>query len=159
MATTMLTLLRRGALFALLWWVLTEGRHDSWPVGIIAVAATCWASVRLLPAGSPGMRITRLPGFVAFFVWHSLRGGAQVARLALQRRMALRPGMLELVLYLPAGAPRILMAATLGLMPGTLSVHLEDARLLVHVLDTRLPTAAEAAALQAHIACLFGATL
>ena len=31
--------LRRGAMFALLWWVLAEGRSDGWPFGVAAVMA------------------------------------------------------------------------------------------------------------------------
>ena len=64
--------------------------------------------------------------------------------------------LLELKLALPAGVPRILMLNTLGLMPGTLGVRLDGDRLKVHVLDERLPVAAEARALEAHIARLFG---
>lgn len=149
-------LVRRGILFALLWWVLAEGSRDGWLLGAIAVAAASWASLRLLPPHVPGVLLTRLPGFLAFFVWNSLRGGVQVAWLALRSRAKLRPAILELVLELPPGAPRILMVGTLGLMPGTLGVRLQDDRLQLHVLDTGLPVAAEAAALQAHIARLFG---
>ncbi|OGA99402.1 MAG: hypothetical protein A3E79_18425 [Burkholderiales bacterium RIFCSPHIGHO2_12_FULL_61_11] len=64
--------------------------------------------------------------------------------------------MLELPLGLAPGLPRVLMAGVLGMMPGTVGVQLTGDRLRVHVLDERLPAAAEAAALQAHIARMFG---
>ncbi len=149
-------LVRRAGLMALLWWILAEGRQDGWLLGAVAVAAALWASMRLLPPADEGVRVTRLPVFLAFFVWNSFKGGVQVAWLSLRRRSALRPGVLELTLRLPPGAPRVLMVGTLGLMPGTLSVRLDDARLRVHVLDTRLPIVAEADELQAHVAYLFG---
>jgi multicomponent Na+:H+ antiporter subunit E len=43
-------------------------------------------------------------------------------------------------------------------MPGTVGVRLAGDQLRVHVLDERLPVAAEAAALETHIARMFGST-
>jgi len=148
---------QRVALFALLWWILAEGRLDGWLLGGIAVAAAAWASLRLAPPGKRGVRAVPLLRFLGFFVWNSLRGGAQVAWMALRPRPDLAPALLELELALPPGTPRVLMLNTLGLMPGTLGVRLDATRLRLHVLDARLPVAAEARALEAHIARLFGA--
>jgi multicomponent Na+:H+ antiporter subunit E len=97
-----------------------------------------------------------LPAFIAFFLWNSIRGGLQVARLALRPRLDLAPMMLELSLALPPGAARVLMLNTLGLMPGTVGVRMDDARLRLHVLDARLPVAEEARKLETLIARLFG---
>lgn len=149
-----MTILRRAFVFALVWLMLTEGRADGLVLGAIAVAAAAWASLWLLP--STGLRLAGLPGFLAFFVWNSLRGGVQVATMAWRGRTALRPTLLELTLALPPGPARVLMAGTLGLMPGTLAVALDGERLRLHVLDARLPVAAEARALEACIARLFG---
>lgn len=148
--------LRRALLFAFLWWVLAEGRWEAWGLGAVAVAAATWASLHLLPPSRRGFAIGGFLGFAAFFLWNSLRGGAQVAWMALRQRPGLRPALLELELALPAGAPRVLMLNTLGLMPGTLGVRLDGDRLKLHVLDERLPVAAEARTLEAHIAHLFG---
>lgn len=150
--------LRRALLFALLWWVLAEGRHDDWGLGALAVVVATWASLHFLPPSQRSYALGGLLGFTGFFLWNSLRGGAQVAWLALRPHPDLRPTLLEFELALPGGAPRVLMLNTLGLMPGTLGVRLDGARLKLHVLDERLPTAAEARALEAHIARLFGAT-
>ncbi len=147
----------RAAGFALLWWVLSEGRLDGWLLGGIGVAAATWASQRLAPPGAPNVRVLPLLRFLAFFVRNSLRGGAQVAFMALRPRPQLAPALLELELALPPGTPRVLMLNALGLMPGTLGVRLDEARLRLHVLDARLPVAAEARVLEAHIARLFGA--
>lgn len=150
-------ILFRGLAFALLWWVLAEGRADAWGLGVAAALAATLASLWLLPPG--GRRIGALPllRFVLFFLWNSLRGGLQVALMALRRRPGLRPAIVEISLALPPGAPRLLLLNALTLMPGTLGVRLsDDGRLRVHVLDARLPLAAEAGALEAHIARLFG---
>jgi multicomponent Na+:H+ antiporter subunit E len=150
------SLFRRGALFALLWWILTEGHADAWGIGLIAVAAALGASLHLLP---PGPRRLRLPGLLAFlghFVWDSRRGGLQVAGLALRGPQALQPGLLDLELGLPPGPPCILLVNTIGLMPGTLGVRLRANRLRLHVLDRRLPVEAEVRALEGRIRRLFG---
>lgn len=148
--------LRRAPILAFLWWVLAEGRLEAWGLGAIAVAAATWASLHLLPPSRRRLAIGGFLGFAGFFLWNSLRGGAQVAWMALRLRPGLRPALLELELALPAGTPRVLMLNTLGLMPGTLGVSLDGERLKLHVLDERLPVAAEARALEAHIARLFG---
>ena len=152
----MRTVVLRALLFAWLWWVLAEGRREAWWLGAAGVAAATWASLVLAP---PGRRRLSLPGlarFLGFFLLNSLRGGAQVALLALRPGPGFRPAMLEWPLSLPAGAPRVLMLNTLGLMPGTLGVRLDGARLKLHVLDARLPVAEEVRVLEAHIARLFG---
>ncbi|MCG3168788.1 MAG: hypothetical protein CALGDGBN_00295 [Pseudomonadales bacterium] len=147
----------RAAAFALLWWMLLEGRNDGWGLGAIALAAALLLSLRLSPPGERSLSPTGLAGFVAFFLWHSLQGGVQVAALALRPRARPLPELLEVPLALPPGAPRVLMTTAIGLLPGTLGVCLEGDRLRLHVLDRRLPAVAEAEALQRRIACLFGA--
>lgn len=152
----MRALLQRGLLFALLWWISIEGRQGAWGAGLAAVAAATAVSLVLLPPGRTRISARGLLGFLGFFVSQSAKGGAQVALMALRRRIDLRPTVIELSLSLPPGLPCVLMAGVLGLMPGTVGVRLSGDRLRVHVLDERLPAAAEAAALEKHIARMFG---
>jgi multicomponent Na+:H+ antiporter subunit E len=146
----------RGTGFAFLWWVLAEGRPDAWGLGLVAAVAGFALSFRLLPPRQGEISCAGLLAFAAFFLWHSAKGGLQVAALALRPRPDLAPALLELPLSLAPGAPRVLMATAIGLMPGTLGVCLEGDHLRLHVLDERLPAAAEAQALQARIARVFG---
>lgn len=136
----------------LLWWVLVEGHHDGWALGLLAVAAATWASLTLAPPGRRRIRPFGLLAFVGFFLLSSVRGGMQVAAMALRGRSALRPGLIELAVRLPPGWPRILLVNALTLMPGTLGVALSRKTLRLHVLDERLPVVAEARALEAAIA-------
>ncbi len=146
----------RALLLALLWWILTEGRHDGWLLGAVAVFAATWTSIALLPPGKRHIRFAGLLGFLRFFLWNSIRGGIQVAGMALRGRAALQPGMLELTVTLPPGGPSMLLVNVLGLMPGTTGVEMRDATLRLHVLDERLPIVAEVRALEAAIVRLFG---
>jgi multicomponent Na+:H+ antiporter subunit E len=102
------------------------------------------------------IRLAGVFGFLGFFLWNSIRGGIQVAGMALRGRAALQPALIELPVSLPSGGARILLINVLGLMPGTVGVDLNDAGLRLHVLDERLPVAAEARALELAIAALFG---
>lgn len=145
----------RAAGFALLWWILAEGRMDGWLLGGIATLAATLASLRLAPSARRRPRAVPLLRFLGFFVWNSLLGGVHVALAALRPRPDLAPALLEYELGLPPGAARVLMLNTLGLMPGTLGVQLAGTRLRLHVLDSRLPVAAEARVLEGHIARLF----
>lgn len=150
-------ILFRGLVFALLWWVLAEGRADAWGLGVAATLAATLASLWLLPPGRWRIGVMPLLSFLLFFLWNSLRGGVQVALMALRRRPGLRPATLEISLALPPGAPRLLLLNALTLMPGTLGVRLsDDGKLQVHALDASLPVAAEVRTLEAHIARLFG---
>ena len=83
----------RIAPFALLWWILTEGTMNSWLVGVPVIVFAVLASGLLLPGVS-----WSLPGvvrFVPFFLWHSLNGGVNVARRALQPRLLISPGLFD----------------------------------------------------------------
>ena len=109
----MRAVLIRGAGFAFLWWVLAEGRPEAWGLGLVAAVAGCVLSFRLLPPRREGISLAGLLAFAAFFLWHSARGGLQVAALALRPRPDLAPTLLELPLSLAPGAPRVLMTAAI----------------------------------------------
>ncbi len=141
-----------------LWWILAEGRVDTWGIGAIAVVSAVLVSLRLLPVSAGRVSLPGLAAFVCLFVWNSVRGGVQVALAAFYGRTALRPGILEMRLELPPGGGRILLVNTLGLMPGTLGVELDDDRLRVHVLDERLPIAEVAREIERAIGRLFKVT-
>lgn len=157
-ASLMLTrTLWRVAGLGALWAILSEGRADSWLLGVPAVGIATWVSLRLLPPPAWQLRLAAVPGFIGFFVWHSLRAGLQVARLALRGRHALSPALVDLDIALPPGGPTLAMAHIMGLMPGTVCVRLTGNCLRVHVLDATHPLHADAAALEAHLKRLLGA--
>jgi multicomponent Na+:H+ antiporter subunit E len=149
----------RAPLFALFWWVLSEGRADGWGVGLVFVALAVAASHRLWPSGSHRLSPAGLVGYIGFFLVQSVRGGLQVATMALRPRLALSPALFEIPLRLPAGPAVVWLTATLSLLPGTLSVRLDGTTLVLHALDARLPIEHEVRAVEAQIARLFGITL
>lgn len=148
-------ILVRGAAFCLLWWILAEGRIDGWGVGLVSVALALGASLVLAPPGKGRLSPAGVLAFAGFFLVQSVKGGIQVALRALRPRMDLAPALVELPVDLPEGTARVLLVSTLNLLPGTVSVQLRGDSLCLHVLDARLPVAAEVRAAQARIARLW----
>jgi multicomponent Na+:H+ antiporter subunit E len=152
-------LLWRSALFAALWWALTDGRTDSWGVGSVSILAAASLSLRLLPPVSTYVSRIGLLRFLLFFFVQSLRGGIQVAWFALRPRLSLRPAIHEIPLRLPEGIGRVLLTNTLSLLPGTLSVGLEGNRLCLHALDERVQAEAEVRRAETRVAHMLGLKL
>jgi multicomponent Na+:H+ antiporter subunit E len=148
-------ILLRGTAFALAWWVLAEGRADSWGVGAVSVAAALAASLYLAPPGTGRVSPAGLLGFAGFFLAQSCKGGFQVAVRAFRPAMDLAPALMEVPVTLPEGLPRVLLVNTLNLLPGTVSVGLAGDRLRLHVLDARQPIVEEVRETEAHIARLW----
>jgi multicomponent Na+:H+ antiporter subunit E len=147
----------RAVLFALLWWILTDGAMGSWLVGVPVVLFTTLVSVVLLPQFS-----WSLPGiarFVPFFLWRSLYGGVDVARRALHPRLPISPRLFDYRWRLPQGLPRVFMANTVSLLPGTLSAELDEEHLRVHVLDETRVITRELEVLEEKVARVFGLNL
>lgn len=147
----------RALLFALLWWIVTEGAVDSWVIGAPAVLIAAYASVALLPP--TGIFWTEVIRFIPFFLARSLYGGVDVARRALHPQLPIAPALVEYPLRLSIGLPRVILANTIALLPGTLSVDITADRLLVHVLDERMDYMAEFNAVEHRVARLFAQSL
>jgi len=139
---------------AALWWIAVEGRPGSWGVGLPVALAAALAAAAIPPAGR-SIRLLPLLRFLAYFAYQSVKGGVDVARRALSPSLPLAPGFAELSTDLPAGAPRVLFADTVSLLPGTLTVDVDGPRVLVHGLDAGEALHADARALEARVAALF----
>lgn len=148
-----LILALRTALFALLWWLLTEGRHGSWFFGAPLVLLTTAVSFVLAPH-SP-RSIPGLLRFVPFFIGHSLRGGIDVAWRALHPALPIAPILVDYRMRLSEEQARVFMANSASLLPGTLSAKLDGERLVVHVLDGHGRFREHLEALEQKVAALF----
>lgn len=125
----------RTLLFSFVWWALTDGNAQSWWIGVPAVSIAVITSVALLP---PVPLVWReLLRFVPFFLWHSLKGGVDVARLAFHPGMPITPEIIEYPLRLSPGFSQVALINITSLLPGTLSAEIEGQVLKVHVLDGR----------------------
>jgi len=146
----------RGLSLSLIWWILAEGRADSWAVGIPSIGLALVASLYLSPPGNSLFSMVGLFNFIGFFLLQSIKAGIQVARMTLQPRLDLSPALLEFKLTLPEGMARVLLVNTLNLLPGTLSVRIERDVLRLHVLDQRQPIEQEVRTTEMRIARVLG---
>ncbi|HEV2609478.1 MAG TPA: Na+/H+ antiporter subunit E [Noviherbaspirillum sp.] len=149
----------RAGLLYLVWWIMSGGRSDAWLFGLVVVALAVVVSLRLQPRRAIAFSITGFLLFLIFFLGRSLKGGAQVAAIALMPRMSLHPAIVEVELRLPHETERIFLVSILSLLPGTLSAGLDKHRLLLHVLDSRLPVEEEVMNAEWQVARMFGVEL
>lgn len=132
---------------------LTDGTAGSWWIGAPAVAGAVIISVTLVPP--LGLVWREVMGFVPFFLWHSLKGGVDVAWRAFHPRLPITLELIEYPLRLPPGLPRVILVNTVSLLPGTLSAELGGQVLKVHVLDSLGDFLAQLEALEQRVGCMF----
>lgn len=151
------TIVSRGVLFSLIWWSLADGVASSWWIGVPAVLLALSASAVLLP---PAPFIWyEFVRFLPFFLLRSLLGGTDVAWRVFHPGMPIAPDLIAYPLRLPPGLPRVFMANTVSLLPGTLSAELSTNCLTVHVLDGRKDFLSELKAVEHRVARMFGISL
>jgi multicomponent Na+:H+ antiporter subunit E len=117
------------------------------PVGLAAVTAATWASLRFLPPRGSRLRAATLARLGSSFLRQSIVSGTDVAWRALNPKLPLQPGFVACPLRLPPGGEQSAFCALSSLMPGTLPTGTdENGALLVHCLDIGQPVAANLAA-------------
>ncbi|MCL7943501.1 Na+/H+ antiporter subunit E [Marinobacter sp. ATCH36] len=157
--STVITILSRMILLLLVWWAFTEGDRSGIGFGLVIVILASFISLRLFPPGTARVRPLPFLLFMLFFIGRSVVAGIDVARRLLSPSLPVNPGYLTFYLSLPEGSPCWLLANTMSLMPGTLSVSLDGTRLDLHCLDTRDPVEADLKAVEQKIARVFGLSL
>jgi multicomponent Na+:H+ antiporter subunit E len=150
------SIILRSLLFCAIWWMLTgSSSMKAWLFGIVPIALAVAVSLWMQAPGRRDFSISGIAGFLVFFIVRSIKGGVQVAIIALRPRLDLRPAILEMSLRSPHEAERMFIASTLSLLPGTLSAGLDGQRLHLHVLDARMPIESEVREVEAKVAHLF----
>lgn len=146
----------RAGTFYLVWWVMTEGDSSGLGPGAAIVVLVSLLSCRLYPPSRHTLHPVGALAFAGFFIFRSVVAGADVARRLLSPSLPVNPGYLTVGTSLPAGGPRWLLANTLSLMPGTLSVRLRGAGLELHCLDLDLPIDEDVRSTERKVAGVFG---
>ena len=140
----------RGAGFFCFWLVLTDADTGDLAAGLAAAVAATWASLRLMPAQQWSLRPIKLAEFALHFLRQSIVAGVDVAQLALDPRLRLRPGFVVYHAHLPPGTARDAFCAIMSLLPGTLPCGpAEGNGLTVHCLDVTQPVVEQLAAEEA----------
>jgi len=147
----------RGLLFSLIWWSLSNGVTASWWIGVPAVLLALTSSLYLLPPMT--MAWSAWLKFIPFFISRSLLGGIDVARRAFHPALPMAPDIVRIPLRLRSGLARVFMINTINLLPGTLSVSLEQNLLKIHVLDKHQDFMSEILQVEQYVSHLFGIPL
>lgn len=142
-------------LYSGLWWVLAGGDPRSWVIGGPVVAAALWASHKLRRGTRPRLSLAGLLRFVPFFVWASLRGGADMALRILRPRMSIHPAFTRYPTRLATPSARFLYATCASLIPGTLMTDADGEEWEVHVISDEPGVHAELERLELAVAALF----
>lgn len=121
----MISTLLRVTVFSIIWAALSGASGDTLVYGIVSVLAATALSLALLPPGQPQPK--RWPARVwgtivlaAWFLQQSIRGGIDVARRALTRKVDINPEVVDVVVELPAGPGREVCYLLMNLLPGSM---------------------------------------
>lgn len=153
------TLVLRWLVLSLVWWALTDADASGLVFGVAVSLLVAWISLVLFPPSRYLIRLQALPGFALFFLNRSLLAAIDVSRRLLSPSLPVTSGYLRAELSLPEGVPRWVLANTLSLLPGTLSVTLKGNEIELHCLDLTQPVRKDLEYTQTRVAALFGLTL
>lgn len=127
---------------SLLTWVLLTGTL----AGDELVLGTAVSLVVVLAAGQrlqllSGLRLhplapLHLLRYLGYFLTQLVQSNLDVARRVVAPTLPIHPGLVEVRTGLTSELGRMLLANSITLTPGTLTVEAEDDRLLIHWIDT-----------------------
>lgn len=143
-------------ILALIWYLLAGYAAWSWWVGVPAIVCSLIVSHYLPAIPSFRLKLSRLFLFIGFFLQQSIIGGIDVALRAMHPRCPIDPGFIHYPLSIDNEFARVFFTNSISLLPGTLSVCLEDRSILVHVLDLKSSNQKNLYTLEKQVAALFG---
>jgi multicomponent Na+:H+ antiporter subunit E len=158
-------LLRHLLLFALLmaFWLLLSGRLDPLFVvlGAISSAVVTVASGRGIertigPAGEHArVRVLALVPFTFWLLGRMIGSAVQIAYIVVNPRVPPEPGIVRIPIQLRSPAARAVLANSVTLVPGTMTLEMTDREITVHSFTPDAVEDLETAALQNRIAHVF----
>lgn len=125
-------------------WILMSGHYDAFHMGTGAVCALVVVAVNLrlnkfffirddLCRCAP-IRIRRLFIYIPWLLWQIVIASLQVAAVVLNPKLPANPSFVRFRTRLPNIASRVILANSITLTPGTITVELEGDEFLVHSL-------------------------
>lgn len=127
----------RVTLFAVLWWIIVQGRPDAWLIGLPAVIVATIYSLKLSDPLLPKLSLSGAFVFILLFIRESISGGIDVARRTLSPKMMIEPGFDRYRLNIVDPCGRLIFINCISLLPGTLAADLDGEYVDLHVLDLR----------------------
>jgi multicomponent Na+:H+ antiporter subunit E len=142
--------LRATILFALLFgfWILLSGKYEALflIMGLVSALLVTWLSVPLLEDvlgkadDTPHIDLVQMVGYLTWLVSRIPPAGVDVALSVLIPSRQPKPGVVRFRTGLHSPAARTLLANSITLVPGTMTLEVEGGDFVVHALN---PKAAE----------------
>ena len=132
------TLLVSAVTFALLWWFVTNGALAAWVVGVPCIALIVFLQYRGKTTSSAITAIywTRLPGFIVFFIYQSIRGGLDTASRVVSRQLNIQPQFFKYKYkYSHTPMSESLFVNLVSLLPGSVCALRETDSITLHLLS------------------------
>ncbi len=158
-------LLREAVLFVLLlaFWFALSGHWDPLfiAMGIISAGVATWFGAQLIEGtiGSaerhPRVHLFWLVIYLGWLIGRMVVGAFQVARIVLDPRHPPRPGIMTFRTRLASPAARTMLANSITLVPGTITLVVEADQLTVHSFTPNAVDDLASARMQNRIAAVF----
>jgi multicomponent Na+:H+ antiporter subunit E len=129
-------------LLLFLLWVLLSGKLDPFHlvVGGLVVSFVVWQMQglpALQPPELPRLRYARVLPYAGWLLWQMILSAVQVARVVIHPRRHLNPQLIQFRCEQPSLIAGVVLANSITLTPGTLTIELQDHRFVVHALTTK----------------------
>jgi len=124
-------------LLTLAWLALTGGfTAANFAIGFVLAIPVIWLSQRGDATFFYLVRLRRLAGFAAFFLWELLKANLRVAHDVLTPRHRMRPGVVAVPLETLSDMQLLVLTTLITLTPGTLSLDVSSSRgtLYIHAM-------------------------
>jgi multicomponent Na+:H+ antiporter subunit E len=123
-------------------WVLLSGKLDVFHLGmgVLAVAFAVWQGRGLAPMqlpGEPALRIWRMVPYTFWLFGQMILSALHVAQVVIRPRDHLDPQLIQFRSQQPSLLAEVILANSITLTPGTLTIDLQENRLIVHALTAR----------------------
>ena len=160
-APPLVVLLVKGGCL-LIFWAILSGKFDAFhlSVGLLAVVFVLWMDYRLAPLGDANASRVHPVRFILYYLWllkEMVFSAVYVARAIIWSAQYVDPKLVCFRSEQPGVVAAVVLANSITLTPGTLTVDLEDNIYLVHALNSRTAKDLLSGSMQARVAGLFGA--
>jgi len=123
-------------------WMLLSGKMEAFHlgVGVATIAFVFWQATVLPPleaSGAAQLRFLRLVPYAGWLLWQMLLSAIYVARVVIRPERHLDPQLVEFHSVQPALFSGVILANSITLTPGTLTIDLHENRFVVHALTTK----------------------
>jgi len=123
-------------------WLLWSGHFDKPFILILggcSVLLTLWVSARMEVIDEEGvpfqLGIRPFTTFAPWLAWEIIKSNIEVTKIILSPKLNLRRNMIEVSADPKSEIGKVILANSITLTPGTVSVNLKDDRILVHALS------------------------